>query len=98
MALTPQLSLQFGTQGSEGALLSWKDTPEKTEVQGGNAPAERADNAKAGPESSVNAISCAVFTTEYDVVACMDFKEDVGRWVRLMPEEIRRANPGFVPS
>lgn len=37
-------------------------------------------------------------TYEYDVVACEDFVEDRGRWVRNMPEEIRQANPNFVPS
>jgi hypothetical protein len=36
--------------------------------------------------------------TEYDVVACEDFVQDTGCWVRNMPEEIRRANPSFVPS
>eukprot|EP00520_Triparma_pacifica_P000092 CAMPEP_0118635842 /NCGR_PEP_ID=MMETSP0785-20121206/2291_1 /TAXON_ID=91992 /ORGANISM="Bolidomonas pacifica, Strain CCMP 1866" /LENGTH=70 /DNA_ID=CAMNT_0006526901 /DNA_START=389 /DNA_END=601 /DNA_ORIENTATION=+ len=41
----------------------------------------------------------APFTTiEYDVVKCADFKEDKGRWVRYMPEEIKRANPDFVPT
>lgn len=37
-------------------------------------------------------------TIEYDVVACEDFIEDKGCWVRNMPEEIRRANPHFVPT
>ena len=37
-------------------------------------------------------------TYEYDVVACEDFVEDKGCWVRNMPEEIRKANPHFVPS
>lgn len=39
-----------------------------------------------------------VTTYEYDVVACADYVKDVGCWVRNMPEEIRRANPDFVPS
>lgn len=37
-------------------------------------------------------------TYEYDVVSCEDFVEDKGCWVRNMPEEIRLANPDFVPS
>jgi hypothetical protein len=37
-------------------------------------------------------------TYEYDVVACEDFTLDKGCWVRNMPEEIRAANPDFVPS
>lgn len=39
-----------------------------------------------------------VTTVEYDVVACADFVEDKGCWVRNMPEEIRKANPDFVPT
>jgi hypothetical protein len=39
-----------------------------------------------------------VTTTEYDVVACESFVEDKGAWVRNMPEEIRKANPDFVPT
>ena len=37
-------------------------------------------------------------TVEYDVVACQDFVLDKGCWVRNMPEEIRKANPDFVPT
>ena len=37
-------------------------------------------------------------TTEYDVVACADFVEDKGCWIRNMPKEIKDANPDFVPS
>ena len=34
---------------------------------------------------------------EYDVVECEDFVQDMGCWVRNMPEAIRIANPSFVP-
>ena len=37
-------------------------------------------------------------TYEYDVVKCADYTEDLGCWVRNMPEEIRMANPEFVPN
>jgi hypothetical protein len=37
-------------------------------------------------------------TYEYDVVACNDFVEDIGCWIRNMPEEIKLANPNFVPT
>ncbi|KAL7557133.1 hypothetical protein ACA910_002416 [Epithemia clementina (nom. ined.)] len=37
-------------------------------------------------------------TIEYDVVACKDFVEDKGCWVRNMPEAIKAANPNFVPT
>ncbi|KAL3764160.1 hypothetical protein ACHAWU_003972 [Discostella pseudostelligera] len=35
---------------------------------------------------------------EYDVVECEDFVEERGAWVKNMPEEIRLANPNFVPT
>ena len=35
---------------------------------------------------------------EYDVVECEDFVEDKHAWVRNMPDEIRIANPDFVPT
>ena len=35
---------------------------------------------------------------EYDVVECEDFEESRDAWVRNMPEEIRIANPDFVPT
>ena len=35
---------------------------------------------------------------EYDVIECEDYDEDMGTWVRNMPEEIRLANPDFVPT
>ena len=37
-------------------------------------------------------------TYEYDVVACDDFSLEKDAWVRNMPEEIRLANPQFVPT
>jgi Hypothetical chloroplast protein Ycf34 len=40
----------------------------------------------------------SVTTYEYDVVACADFVKDKGCWIRNMPEEIRVANPDFVPT
>jgi hypothetical protein len=40
----------------------------------------------------------SVTTYEYDVVKCADFIQDTGSWVRNMPQEIKDANPDFVPS
>ena len=39
-----------------------------------------------------------VTTYEYDVVACASFVEEKGAWVKNMPEEIKKANPDFVPT
>ena len=37
-------------------------------------------------------------TIEYDVVKCESFVEEKGCWIKNMPEEIRIANPDFVPT
>ena len=47
---------------------------------------------------STSAYELSEVMTEYDVVACEDYDEDMGAWVRNMPEEIRLANPDFVPT
>jgi hypothetical protein len=39
-----------------------------------------------------------VTTYEYDVVSCADYVEDKGCWIRNMPQQIKDANPNFVPS
>eukprot|EP00592_Proboscia_alata_P015618 CAMPEP_0194396004 /NCGR_PEP_ID=MMETSP0174-20130528/124741_1 /TAXON_ID=216777 /ORGANISM="Proboscia alata, Strain PI-D3" /LENGTH=97 /DNA_ID=CAMNT_0039192009 /DNA_START=247 /DNA_END=540 /DNA_ORIENTATION=- len=38
-----------------------------------------------------------VVSYEFDVVGCESFVEDTGCWIRNMPDEIRVANPEFVP-
>jgi hypothetical protein len=48
--------------------------------------------------SPLLSITTTMTTYEYDVVACADFVLDQGCWIRNMPEEIRLANPTFVPS
>mmetsp|Transcript_15979 Transcript_15979/g.36567 ORF Transcript_15979/g.36567 Transcript_15979/m.36567 type:complete len:193 (-) Transcript_15979:13-591(-) len=35
---------------------------------------------------------------EYDVIECADYVEETGAWVRNMPDEIKLANPDFVPT
>ena len=37
-------------------------------------------------------------TYEYDVIECEDFVEERNMWVKNMPDEIRLANPDFVPT
>lgn len=37
-------------------------------------------------------------TVEYDVVKCADFVLEKGCWVKNMPQEIKDANPDFVPT
>lgn len=71
----------------------WKDY--KAEEAG--AAAVAGDQGDAMHGKTVYDLS-PVTTMEYDVVACASFVEDKGAWVRNMPEEIRRANPDFVPT
>ena len=49
-------------------------------------------------DKSYEGWASSVTTCEYDVVACKDFVEEKGCWIQNMPEEIKRANPQFVPS
>ena len=79
-------------------MRAWHDLGTETKYD------EEAGSTEAGPVEHENGgeaelrLTLPKFTTEYDVVACEDFRKDVGRWVRMMPEEIRRANPDFVPT
>ena len=59
---------------------------------------EAADGAKDGLVGEEQYDFSPAITYEYDVIECADFQEDPGAWVRNMPEEIRKANPDFVPS
>ena len=49
-------------------------------------------------ETSETAIPISTTYTEYDVVACTDYVEEMNCWIRNMPDEIKRANPNFVPT
>jgi hypothetical protein len=68
---------------------------------GHSAETERAEEQAQGTEKlhgeTVYNIA-PIITYEYDVVACEDFVEDKGCWIRNMPQEIRDSNPDFVPS
>jgi len=71
----------------------WKEHTTETEQ------AEAAADDKDGPLYGKEKYDFSPVTTyEYDVVACADFVEDKGAWVRNMPQEIKDANPNFVPS
>jgi len=72
-----------------------------------NLHIQDADDGSSNNDAVNNAIAAGVdvmaapefeMILEYDVVACDDFVEDKGCWVRNMPEEIRLSNPDFVPS
>lgn len=59
---------------------------------------EKVDSDKVGEGTGETIIPMSTTYTEYDVVACADYVEDMNCWVRNMPDEIKRANPNFVPT
>lgn len=92
-------------KGSEGSSRLWPQVAASTASEDGSvttAGDNESSETACGCENTADAeavqLALPVFTTEYDVVACEDFIEDQGRWVRFMPDEIRDANPGFIPS
>lgn len=61
--------------------------------------ARQTQNEDDGPLYGETVYNVGSFTTfEYDVVKCADYVEDLGCWVRNMPEEIKKSNPQFVPT
>jgi Hypothetical chloroplast protein Ycf34 len=55
------------------------------------------ENIELDGETTYSSIT-PITTYEYDVVACEDYVQDMNCWIRNMPEEIKRANPTFVPT
>mmetsp|Transcript_11697 Transcript_11697/g.27436 ORF Transcript_11697/g.27436 Transcript_11697/m.27436 type:complete len:167 (-) Transcript_11697:250-750(-) len=88
---SPKITVAIRKEGEEGFMRAWHDLGTETKYD------EEAGSIENGGEAELR-LTLPKFTTEYDVVACEDFRKDVGRWVRMMPEEIRRANPDFVPT
>ena len=73
----------------------WAEHEDQTRI------AEEASGGDAGDFPLVGEKSYDISGTtnyEYDVVECEDFVEEKDAWVRNMPEEIRIANPDFVPT
>ena len=76
----------------------WSEHAAETE----RAEAEAASSSEEDKEQPLHGATKydlgASTTMEYDVVKCEDFVEEKGCWVKNMPEEIKLANPNFVPS
>ena len=92
---SPTIHVNIRTSRSEEEMARiWSEHIEQTKR------AEESDSRdEKGKLMGENTYDLSVKTTyEYDVVACDDYEEDVGIWVRNMPEEIRKANPDFVPT
>ena len=82
------------TRNKDEMSRIWSEHVEQTKLA-----EEKNSTGEDGKLMGENKYDLSVKTTyEYDVVECEDYKESLGEWVRNMPEEIRKANPDFVPS
>ena len=81
-----------------------KESESESESESGSGSGSESESSNENGNSNgkligENKYDLSVKTTyEYDVVACEDYEENIGMWIRNMPEEIRSANPDFVPS
>eukprot|EP00557_Chaetoceros_sp_GSL56_P006819 CAMPEP_0176496914 /NCGR_PEP_ID=MMETSP0200_2-20121128/11442_1 /TAXON_ID=947934 /ORGANISM="Chaetoceros sp., Strain GSL56" /LENGTH=199 /DNA_ID=CAMNT_0017894887 /DNA_START=83 /DNA_END=682 /DNA_ORIENTATION=- len=96
---SPTIHVNIRTQRSPDEMARiWAEHVEQTKL----AEEKQKQSAVAKDRDKLmgeNKYDLSVKTTyEYDVVACTDYVEDMGAWVRNMPEEIRKANPNFVPT
>ncbi|GFH52640.1 hypothetical protein CTEN210_09116 [Chaetoceros tenuissimus] len=92
---SPTIHVNIRTTRSEEEMARiWAEHIEQTK-----RAEEKDSRNQEGKLMGENTYDLSVKTTyEYDVVACDDYEEDMGIWVRNMPEEIRKANPDFVPT
>jgi len=92
---SPTIHVNIRTSRDEEEMgRIWAEHVKQTEI----AETKKSKNDD-GKLMGENKYDLSVKTTyEYDVVECQDYDEDMGIWVRNMPEEIRMANPDFVPS
>ena len=90
---SPTIHVNVRTQRDDQVVARmWKEHAEETKR------AEAASGETSNLHGNTVYDLSPVTTVEYDVVACEDFVQDKGCWVRHMPEEIRLANPDFVPT
>ena len=103
---SPQITVSIRREDEEGARVAWDavrdetTAREETEAQAQEPLLPQSEDGAYDRARHLETadFSIPTFTTEYDVVKCADFVLDDGRWVRLMPAEIRALNPDFVPS
>jgi hypothetical protein len=95
---SPTIHVNIRTQRSPDEMARiWAEHVEQTKLAEEKQKQSVAHDG--GKLMGENKYDLSVKTTyEYDVVACADYDEDIGAWVRNMPEEIRKANPNFVPT
>ena len=97
---SPTIHVNIRTRRSPDEMARiWAEHVEQTKLAEEKQKQSAVATKDGGKLMGENKYDLSVRTTyEYDVVACADYVEDIGAWVRNMPEEIRKANPNFVPS
>lgn len=104
---SPSIRVQVRREDEPGFRRNWSDGVEPapfsallvamaSSIATLNAPTSSVESQE--PEEEMADIRIPLYSTEYDVVKCADYLEDKGRWIRLMPEKIRKVNPNFVPT
>jgi len=92
---------QYDAQNSEGNEIirkMWREYKQEEEAaMKGSESSESGDDSVTGP-TTYNLSSIGEISYEYDVVKCENYVEEMGCWVTNMPQEIREANPEFVPT
>ena len=80
----------------------WSEATKRTRAEKNSAESDTDGGDDVVPkfadETGETVIPMSTTYTEYDVVACADYVEDMNCWIRNMPDEIKRANPNFVPT
>ena len=103
---SPKIHVNIRTEKSNSTSSIWSQiyTEHSAEARRAMAEAETTEHDSEGSLSGPALVGPTKYslepttTLEYDVVACEDFVEDQGCWVRNMPDEIKAVNPQFVPT
>eukprot|EP00529_Nitzschia_sp_RCC80_P010745 CAMPEP_0113523116 /NCGR_PEP_ID=MMETSP0014_2-20120614/45541_1 /TAXON_ID=2857 /ORGANISM="Nitzschia sp." /LENGTH=638 /DNA_ID=CAMNT_0000421199 /DNA_START=83 /DNA_END=1999 /DNA_ORIENTATION=+ /assembly_acc=CAM_ASM_000159 len=103
---SPKIHVNIRTEKSNSSSSMWSQiyAEHSAETRRAMAEAEPNQQDSQGSSSGPALVGPTKYdlepttTLEYDVVACEDFVEDQGCWVRNMPDEIEKVNPQFVPT
>jgi hypothetical protein len=100
---SPTIHVNVRTERSDGSdemKRMWQEHEDETQRAREKSAIERKDKDTNATDlhGETKYTVTPITTYEYDVVACLDYVEDRNCWVRNMPDEIKRANPNFVPT
>jgi len=92
---------QYDSERSENEIKKmWREYKQEEQAALTNLSSNEGnedDSPAIGP-TTYNLSNIGEVSYEYDVVKCEDFMQEIDCWVKNMPQEIREANPQFVPS